>query len=142
MSKLETDRETLIREGDAEYVRQEEESRRKKLRDKAKDALSAAEVMEQAIEDYLKEHGKNSEKKQTTAQTQVTNKPEDKEPHHLKSKLGIAKFGTSSLRATVPEGIVVFLDLKPQDKLEWKMDIDDQTGERVAIVKKIAIKKS
>lgn len=53
----------------------------------------------------------------------------------LKSTLGIAKTGTTSLRATVPEGIVAFLDLKAGDKLDWKMEIID--SERVVIVKKL-----
>jgi hypothetical protein len=53
----------------------------------------------------------------------------------LKSTLGIAKTGTTSLRATVPEGIVAFLELKSGDKLDWKMEI--QNGERVVVVKKI-----
>jgi len=53
----------------------------------------------------------------------------------LKSTLGIAKTGTTSLRATVPEGIVAFLELKPGDKLEWKMEIAN--GERVVIVRKM-----
>jgi hypothetical protein len=52
----------------------------------------------------------------------------------LKSTLGIAKTGTTSLRATVPEGIVAFLELKAGDKLEWKMEIIN--NKRVAIVKK------
>jgi hypothetical protein len=52
----------------------------------------------------------------------------------LDSTLGIAKVGTKSLRATVPEGIVVFLGVNAGDKLEWKMDI--QNGERVAFVRK------
>lgn len=52
----------------------------------------------------------------------------------LKSTVGIAKTGSPSLRATVPEGIVAFLDLKESDRLEWKMEIID--GERVAIVRK------
>jgi hypothetical protein len=52
----------------------------------------------------------------------------------LKSTVGIAKVGTKSLRATVPEGIVAFLGIQEGDKLEWKMDIRD--GERVAIVRK------
>jgi hypothetical protein len=52
----------------------------------------------------------------------------------LKSTIGIAKTGTTSLRATVPEGIVAFLDLKAGDKLEWKMEIID--NRRVAIVRK------
>ncbi|MCL5948850.1 MAG: AbrB family transcriptional regulator [Candidatus Bathyarchaeota archaeon] len=53
----------------------------------------------------------------------------------LKSTVGIAKTGSTSLRATVPEGIVAFLELKESDKLEWKMEIIN--GERVAIVRKI-----
>jgi hypothetical protein len=53
----------------------------------------------------------------------------------LKSTVGIAKTGSTSLRATVPEGIVAFLELKESDKLEWKMEIID--GERVAIVKRL-----
>lgn len=53
----------------------------------------------------------------------------------LKSTVGIAKTGSTSLRATVPEGIVAFLELKESDKLEWKMEIID--GERVAVVRKL-----
>jgi len=53
----------------------------------------------------------------------------------LKSTLGIAKTGTTSLRATVPEGIVAFLNLNAGDKLEWTMEIID--NQRVAIVKKL-----
>jgi bifunctional DNA-binding transcriptional regulator/antitoxin component of YhaV-PrlF toxin-antitoxin module len=52
----------------------------------------------------------------------------------LESKVGIAKTGTKSLRATVPEGIVAFLGINEGDKLEWRMDI--QKNERVAIVRK------
>ncbi len=53
----------------------------------------------------------------------------------LKSTVGIAKTGSTSLRATVPEGCVAFLDLKVGDKLEWKMDINEQ-NERILIVRK------
>jgi len=52
----------------------------------------------------------------------------------LQSTVGIAKIGTRSLRATVPEGIVAFLDIHSGDKLEWKMDI--QNGERIVTVRK------
>jgi len=52
----------------------------------------------------------------------------------LESTVGIAKAGTRSLRATVPEGIVAFLGIQEGDKLQWKMDI--QNNERVAIVNK------
>jgi len=58
----------------------------------------------------------------------------------LKSTLGIAKTGTTSLRATVPEGIVAFLDLRSGDKLEWKMEIIN--NKRVALVKKMEKTKS
>ena len=54
----------------------------------------------------------------------------------LKSTLGVAKTGTTSLRATVPEGIVAFLDLKAGDKLDWKMEV--QGKERMVIVKKLS----
>ena len=49
--------------------------------------------------------------------------------------MGIAKTGTTSLRATVPEGIVAFLELRAGDKLEWKMEV--QNNERMVIVKKV-----
>lgn len=57
----------------------------------------------------------------------------------LTSKLNVARTGTTSLRATVPEGIVAFLDLQPGDKLEWKMEIIE--GERIAVVKKVGATK-
>jgi hypothetical protein len=46
-----------------------------------------------------------------------------------------ARPGTASLRATVPEGIVAFLDLKEGEKLDWRMVIID--GERVVTVRKL-----
>jgi hypothetical protein len=52
----------------------------------------------------------------------------------LKSKMSVARPGSSSLRATVPEGIVAFLNLKEGDNIEWKMEIIDD--KRVAIVEK------
>jgi hypothetical protein len=54
----------------------------------------------------------------------------------LRSKTSCARPGSTSLRATVPEGIVAFLDLKESDKLEWKMEIIN--GERVAVVRKLS----
>jgi hypothetical protein len=53
----------------------------------------------------------------------------------LQSKTSVARPGSTSLRATVPEGIVAFLDLKEGEKLEWKMEIID--NRRVAIVRKM-----
>ena len=53
----------------------------------------------------------------------------------LNSTVATARTGTKSLRATVPEGIVAFLELQVGDnKLLWKMDIQD--GQRVVIVRK------
>lgn len=52
----------------------------------------------------------------------------------LTSTVGIARTGTTSLRATVPEGIVAFLKLEAGNKLEWDMEIIE--GIRVAIVRK------
>jgi len=57
----------------------------------------------------------------------------------LKSTVGIAKTGTTSLRATIPEGCVAFLDLKAGDKLEWRMDINEK-GERILIARKLKMK--
>jgi hypothetical protein len=58
-----------------------------------------------------------------------------REAMSLESTVSIAKVGTKSLRATVPEGIVAFLDIKEGDKLQWKMDIQ-KNSERVVIVTK------
>ncbi|MEM1994646.1 MAG: AbrB family transcriptional regulator [Nitrososphaerales archaeon] len=54
----------------------------------------------------------------------------------LKSKVGIAKTGTNSLRTTIPEGIVEYLNLKAGDILEWSMEIIGNS-ERVTLVKKV-----
>jgi hypothetical protein len=51
----------------------------------------------------------------------------------LKSKTSIARPGSTSLRATVPEGIAVFLELNEGDTLEWRMETN---GERTATVRK------
>ena len=39
----------------------------------------------------------------------------------LESTVSIAKTGTKSLRSTIPQGIVSYLDLELRDKLEWIM---------------------
>jgi antitoxin component of MazEF toxin-antitoxin module len=51
-----------------------------------------------------------------------------------KSKISIARPGSTSLRATIPEAIVQFLELKEGDALEWQMT-DTQEG-RTATVRK------
>jgi len=53
----------------------------------------------------------------------------------LQSTLSNARTGTTSLRATIPEGIVAFLGVKDGDKLDWKMEVTED-GERIVIVKK------
>ena len=53
----------------------------------------------------------------------------------LQSTLSNARTGTSSLRATIPEGIVAFLNVKEGDKLDWKMEVD-HSGRRFVVVKK------
>lgn len=53
----------------------------------------------------------------------------------LESKTAIARIGSKSLRATIPEGIVAYLELESSDTLEWKMD--NVKGRRVAIIKKV-----
>lgn len=57
----------------------------------------------------------------------------------LKSKVGVAKAGTNSLRTTIPEGIVEYLNLKPGDILEWSMEIIGNST-RATIVKKVGVK--
>lgn len=53
----------------------------------------------------------------------------------LYSTLSSARTGTTSLRATIPEGIVAFLGVKEGDKLDWKMEVA-KDGERIVIVTK------
>lgn len=52
----------------------------------------------------------------------------------LSSTVGVARPKSPSLRATIPSGIVAFLELSAGEKLEWKMEIIE--GERVAVVRK------
>jgi bifunctional DNA-binding transcriptional regulator/antitoxin component of YhaV-PrlF toxin-antitoxin module len=54
----------------------------------------------------------------------------------LDSTVGVAKIGTKSLRATVPEGIVAYLGIQSGDKLDWTME-NDKNGERIVIVRKV-----
>ena len=56
----------------------------------------------------------------------------------LTTKVAIAKAGTKSIKSTVPEGIVEFLQLKDKDELEWNMDM--QNNDRIAIIKKVTKK--
>jgi len=56
----------------------------------------------------------------------------------LKSKVVLAKTGTASLRATIPEGIVAYLDLRAGDSLEWNMEVINNG--KIVVVKKISNK--
>ena len=53
----------------------------------------------------------------------------------LQSKVSVARPKSKSLRATIPEGIVAFLDLKKGDEIDWKMEIIE--GKRTAMVQKV-----
>ncbi len=52
----------------------------------------------------------------------------------LKTRIASAKAGTKSMKSTVPEGIVEFLQLEDKDELQWQMEV--QKDERIAIDKK------
>jgi hypothetical protein len=54
----------------------------------------------------------------------------------LQSTVGVARPGTRSLRATIPEGIVAFLELSEGEQLDWRMEIDNNTRERFVVVRK------
>jgi len=57
----------------------------------------------------------------------------------LESTAASARKDTRSLRATIPEGIVAYLELQEGDKLEWKMDMEK--NDRIVIVRKKKMKK-
>ena len=52
----------------------------------------------------------------------------------LESTASIARPKSKSLRATLPEGVVAYLDLHDGDKLEWRMEIE--SGEKVVKLRK------
>lgn len=53
---------------------------------------------------------------------------------NLESIATSARPKTKSLRATIPEGVVAFLNLESGDSLEWIMDFEK--NDRIVIVKK------
>lgn len=57
----------------------------------------------------------------------------------LKTTVGIAKLGVKSLRATIPEGVVAYLNLHAGDKLDWRMEIEN--GEKVVFMRKVDLTK-
>jgi hypothetical protein len=52
----------------------------------------------------------------------------------ITTKPALAKAGTKSMKTTIPEGIVEFLELTPSDELEWRMDVE--SNQRAAILTK------
>lgn len=58
----------------------------------------------------------------------------------LERGLSYARPGTKALKATVPEGVVAFLDLDATDRLNWKMDVIK--GKKVVIVTPISTRKN
>jgi len=50
----------------------------------------------------------------------------------LQSTVSIAKVGTNSLRATIPIGIVSYLDIQAGDKIQWRMI--EKSGKRAVVV--------
>lgn len=52
----------------------------------------------------------------------------------LESRTSIARIGSKSLRATIPGGIVAYLELKTSDRLEWKMEMKGK--DRMVTIKK------
>jgi hypothetical protein len=52
----------------------------------------------------------------------------------LQTTVGIAKIGTKSLRATIPEGVVAYLNLEAGNKLDWRMEIIE--GKKIVLVSK------
>jgi bifunctional DNA-binding transcriptional regulator/antitoxin component of YhaV-PrlF toxin-antitoxin module len=53
----------------------------------------------------------------------------------LKSKVSIARPGSPSLRATIPEGIVAFMKIKEGDIVEWKMEVVND--KRIVVLEKL-----
>ncbi len=53
----------------------------------------------------------------------------------LRSKISVARPGSPSLRATVPEGIVAFLGIKEGDKVDWEMQVSND--KRSVVVTKV-----
>jgi hypothetical protein len=52
----------------------------------------------------------------------------------LTTRIALAKAGTKSMKSTIPEGIVEFLQLGDKDALEWTMEVKD--NQRIAVVRK------
>lgn len=55
----------------------------------------------------------------------------------LLTRISSAKKGTKSLKTTIPEGVVEFLELSDQAELEWKMEVAN--NDRSVTIKKAMI---
>lgn len=53
----------------------------------------------------------------------------------IETKVALAKKDTKSLKTTIPESIVEYLQLEGKDSLEWQMGTRDD--ERVALVRRV-----
>lgn len=49
--------------------------------------------------------------------------------------VGEARPNSKSLRVTIPTGLVMYLDLKAGDEVEWRME-SLPTGQRIAMMRK------
>lgn len=50
----------------------------------------------------------------------------------LQSTVSVAKVGTNSVRTTIPQGIVSYLDIQVGDKIKWRMV--EESGKRAIII--------
>ena len=69
-----------------------------------------------------------------TTSIQLTSDKDDKNPFHKKQPIA-KEDSPNSLKATIPEGIIMFLNLKAGDKLEWEKR--SKGNERFVIVQKV-----
>lgn len=53
----------------------------------------------------------------------------------IQTRVALAKAGTKSMKTTIPEAIVEYLQLNDKDSLEWQMGMKDD--EPVALVRKL-----
>ena len=53
----------------------------------------------------------------------------------IETKVAVAKKDTKSLKTTIPESIVEYLQLEGKDSVEWQMGTRDD--ERVALVRRV-----
>ena len=54
---------------------------------------------------------------------------------NMRTKTGLNRPGSPSLKSTIPEGVVSVLHLKPKDTIEWSIEIRE--GKIIAIVTKV-----